>query len=92
MRQTLKALLEDALRVRKILSREDVKKIAREHGFEESSAERRLRSEDGRVIPCVKLNSRKQPIKESEHIIYYLWVGGETVIKSKNKKKLKKRG
>ena len=81
---TLKSILSDALRVRKILSREDIKRIARENGYEESNAERRLRSEKN-SIPCLKLNYRKKPIFGSERVAYYRWDGGKTILKKYKK-------
>lgn len=83
---TLKSLLTDALRTKKILSRQEVKKIARDNGYEESNAERRLRSEKN-SIPCIKLNYRKKPIGDNEHIEYYRWDGGKTIL-NKYKKEL----
>lgn len=80
MKQSLKSIIMDELRIKKILSRKEIKQLARENGFEESNAERRLRSENN-PIPCIKLNDRKKPCGESEHIAYYKWAGGKTVWK-----------
>lgn len=84
---TLKQILTDTLRARKILSREEVKQIAKDNGYEESNAERRLRSEKN-PVPCIKLNDRKKPAKDSERISYYRWDGGKTFLK-KYEKELK---
>lgn len=87
MKQTLKSILVDELRAKKILSREEVKKIASKNGYEPSNAERRLRYENN-PIPCIKLNYRKKPQRANEHIAFYKWIGGKTFFLKR--KKLKK--
>lgn len=79
--QTLKSLLADALRAKKVLSRKEVHKIALENGYEVSNAERRLRAEKYKPLPVIKLNRWKKPAKESEHIMYFKWGGGRTFFK-----------
>ena len=76
--QTLKSLLTDALRVHKILSREEVKRIAWLNGYEQASGERIMRSMPSNPIPCIALNSKKKPIDYNEHIAFWKWVGGKT--------------
>lgn len=84
MKQTLKSILTDELRAKKILSREEVKQIASKNGYEPSNAERRLRYEIN-PIPCIKLNYRKKALRANEHIAYYKWDGGKTFFKKKLK-------
>lgn len=76
--QSLKRLLIDALMAQGILTRKEIKNIARENGYEESNAERRLRFDNGTQVPCIKLNSKKKKAKESEYVMFYKWCGGKT--------------
>lgn len=82
MKKTLRSLICDILSVRRLLTREEIKKLAKENGYEESSAERMLRYDSARLpIPCTTLNSKKKPCKPNEHIVYYRWGGGQTIFK-----------
>ncbi len=84
--QSLKAILMDELRVKKIISRKEIKKIASKNGYEESAAERRFRAEKN-PIPCIKLNGKKKPIFESEKIEWYRWNGGKTIFRKNYEEK-----
>jgi hypothetical protein len=78
---TLKALIYDALKVKKTLSREEIKQLARDNGYEENTAERRLRAGDIWSIPHIKLNYSKKPCRKGEHVSYYKWDGSDTIFK-----------
>jgi hypothetical protein len=79
--RSLKQLLVDALMARGILTRKEVKRIARDNGYEESNAERRLRYDKGSQVPCIKLNSKKKPAKQNEYVMFFKWAGGKTKFK-----------
>lgn len=81
MKTTLKNLLSDALRVKKVLTRDEIFKIANKNGFLQSTAERYFREDNGLEIPCVKLNSKKKVCEPSEFVAFYMWAGGKTFIK-----------
>ena len=86
----LKLIITDFLRVRNIISRKELKWLARRNGYEESNAERRLRKEKN-PIPCIKLNSAKKPAKPGEYVAFYQWDGGKTIFKKYAKRKAKKK-
>lgn len=88
MKTTLKNLLSDALRVKKVLSRDEVFKIAEQNGFLQSTAERYFREDNGLEIPCVKLNSKKKTCSPSEFVAFYLYAGGKTIFYEGGKKKV----
>lgn len=74
-------IIQDQLRIHKILSRIQLKEIARKNGYEESAAERCLRKRGKKYpVPSIKLNRYKKPVKRDEHIYFYRYVGG-TVMK-----------
>lgn len=82
--QSLKAILYDELKSKGTLNREEIKEIARIHGYDESTAERRLRDDkNGEHTFVLKLNKLKKPQKESERIFYYVWRGPKNVYKKK---------
>lgn len=88
VKATLRSLLIDFLRVRKIVAWYEVGQFARKHGFKESTAERAFRKDKGFVIPCKKLNHAKKPLREGDAIGFYRWDGGKTFLK-KYEKELK---
>lgn len=80
MHACLRDLIEDLLKLKKTVTREEIKKLARQNGYEESSAERMLRNDSARIpIPCIMLNEKKKRCKHNEHIVYYRWAGGRTI-------------
>ena len=81
MKTTLKNLLSDALRVKKVLTRDDIFSIAESNGFLQSTAERCFREQKGLEIPCIKLNSKKKVCEHGEFVAFYVWAGGKTFIK-----------
>ena len=81
MKTTLKNLLSDALRVKKVLTRDEIFKIAESNGFLQSTAEICFREHRGLEIPCIKLNAKKKVCEPSEFVAFYMWAGGKTFIK-----------
>lgn len=74
----------------KIISYEDLVKLAREYGAKTSTAERRLRKGEAWDLPVQKLNKNKKPLKDGDYIAYYKYIGGSVWKKSQSKKSLKK--
>lgn len=92
LEQSLKSMLKDALKTRQVLSRNEVKKIARDNGYEESNAERRLRAENGWERRWItRLNSKKKKVKKGEKIYFYQWSGPKTIFYATNTIKTKKK-
>lgn len=91
MKTSLKQILTDTLRIRKILSREELKQLCRDYGFEESNGERRMRSENN-TVPHIKLNILKKPCKVNEWVAYYKWDGGKTKLKDYEKQSSTRNG
>lgn len=92
MKQILKQILSDALRIRKTLTRIETWKIGESHGYIQSSIDRAFRSEKGNIIPCIKLNSRMKPAKHDEFIYLYKWAGGKTKFYEEKKEKKQSSG
>lgn len=91
--QSLRAILFDTLKVRRVLSRDEVRKIASDNGYLESNAERRLRDDgDGLHVFVQKLNSAKKPVKEKgEKIYFYKWLGRKNIYKKYEHKNISRR-
>ena len=81
VRNSFKAFIADELMIKKIISFEELKELAKEYGTKESVAERRLRNGEEWDLPVVKLNAKKKPIQGSEAIAYYRWIGTRNVMK-----------
>lgn len=81
MKITLKNILSDALRVRKILKIDEAFDIGAQYFFKQSTVERTFRHRGKSTIPCIKLNSKMKPLKKGDTISFYKWIG-ETKFKS----------
>jgi len=78
--QTLKQILLDELKVKRLMSVDEVIQIAEDHGFKASNAERRLRRETWSDLqPIRRLGADRKPITGSKRIYYYSWKGARTV-------------
>ncbi len=83
--QSLKELLFHELKIKRILTVDEVIQIATENGYKASNAERRLRRESAcDPLPLVKLDRLGKPVTGSKRIYFYSWKGAQT---SWNKKK-----
>lgn len=72
IRETLKSILLDELKARRIMSREEVEELACDHGYVRESATRSLRATGDKAVPVRKLNQFKKPIKEhGERICWF---------------------
>ena len=88
---SLKQLLLDELKIKRILTVDEVAQIAAKNGYKPSNAERRLRNEDStEFLPIIKLGRDKKPIVKSQRIYYYSYIGSRTIFK-KIMDKLQKR-
>lgn len=88
---SLKQLLLDEIKIKRLLTVDEVAQIAVDHGYKISNAERRLRNETStEFLPIVKLNRFKKPIHRSERVYYYSWKGARTALRV-NQDKLEKR-
>lgn len=81
MRTTLKSILSDTLRARKVLTREDTWTIGESYGYIQSTIDRIFRKKDGNCILCIKLNSKGVEAKGDDFVYAYKWNGGETKFK-----------
>ena len=85
--QSLKQLLLDELKIKRLLTVDEVSQIALDHGYKISNAERRLRNETSKeFLPIVKLGRDKKPIVGSKRIYFYSWKGARTALRVKQDK------
>lgn len=87
---SLKNLLLDKLKTGRVLSRDDVFKIAEDHEYLQSTAERRMRFEDGWERDDIqRLNVLKKPCKKNEFIAYFSWKGAKNIWKKYEKRRIR---
>lgn len=82
MKITLKSILSDALRAKKVLTREETWEIGQSYGYIQSTIDRIFRQKNGNSIPCIKLNSKGVEAKHDDFVYAYKWNGGETKFKT----------
>jgi hypothetical protein len=84
IRETLKGILLDELKSRKMMSREEVEETAVDYGYVPESATRCFRSTNGQGVPVKKLNQFKKPITEKgKRIHWFKWNGGTRAVFNK---------
>ena len=71
IRETLKSILLDELKARRIMSREEVEELACDHGYVRESATRSLRATGDKAVPVRKLNQFKKP--NTDFRTYAVW-------------------
>mgnify|MGYP001224316929 CR=1 FL=1 len=79
---SLKQRLLDELKVKKIMTVDEIINFAESLGYKASNAERRLRKEhENDFLPIKKLDRYKKPINGSKRIYFYSWKGAQTSFK-----------
>lgn len=77
---SLKQILFDELKIKRLMTVDEVIHLAEEHGYKASNAERRLRRETwDDAQPIQRLGADKKPIIGSQRIYYYSWKGARTI-------------
>lgn len=85
--QTLKQLLFDELKAKRYLTVDEVIQIAVDNNYKASNAERRLRREKwSDYLPIIKIGRNGKPIKASERIHAYRYIGARTKLLREAKK------